>query len=64
MCSALELGLVVSSVARLVELGHRGFGEVAAGDSPLVVLVGKDGADEADGGVVVGEDPDDVRAAL
>jgi len=45
-----------------------GFGEafgghVAAGDGPFVVLFGEHGADEADHGVAVGEDPDDVGAA-
>ena len=64
MCSAGECWLVVVSVARVLELGHRAFGEVAAGDGPLVVLIGEHGSDEADGGAVVGEDPDDVRAPL
>ena len=31
---------------------------------PLVVLFGENGADEADDGGVVGEDPDDVGASL
>ena len=49
----------------LVDEGHGFFGEVAAfGDGPLVVLVQQDGADEADHGGVVGEDADDVGAAL
>ena len=48
MCSAGDCWLVGGSVARFVELGHRGVGEVAAGDGPLVVLVGEHGADEAD----------------
>jgi len=37
--------------------------EVAAAFGPLVVLLGQDGADEADQRVAVGEDPDDVGAA-
>jgi hypothetical protein len=37
--------------------------EVAPGFGPLVVLFGQDGADEADQGVAVGEDADDVGAA-
>ncbi len=56
MCSAGDGRLVLVSVARLVEFGHGRVGEVAAGDGPLVVLVGEDCADEADGGGVVGED--------
>ena len=45
-----------------------GFGEcveseVAAGLGPFVVLFGEDRADEADDGVAVGEDTDDVGAA-
>ena len=34
--------------------------EVAAAFGPFVVLFGQDGADEADEGVAVGEDADDV----
>ena len=34
--------------------------EVAAALSPFVVLLGQDGAHEADQGVTAGEDPDDV----
>jgi hypothetical protein len=37
--------------------------EVAAAFGPFVVLLGQDGADEADQGVAVGEDTDDVGAA-
>jgi hypothetical protein len=33
---------------------------VAAGFGPFVVLLGQDGADEADDGVAAGEDTDDV----
>ena len=45
-----------------------GFGEdveaeVAAAFGPFVVLFGQDGADEADQGLAVGEDADDVGAA-
>ena len=48
--------------------GEPGFGEdveadVAAHLGPFVVLLGQDGADEADQGVAAGEDPDDVGAA-
>lgn len=43
--------------------GHRGLGEVAPHDEPFVVLVGQHGADEADHGGVVGEDPDDATAS-
>ena len=35
----------------------------AAGDGPLVVLLGEDGPDEADHRATVGEDADDVGAA-
>ena len=44
MCSAGDCWLVGVSVARGVEFGHRGLGEVAAGDGPLVVLVGEHSA--------------------
>ena len=64
MCSAGECWLIGVSVARLVESRHGGLGEVAAGDGPFVVLVREHGSDEADGGGVVGEDPDDVGASL
>ncbi len=37
--------------------------EVAAAFGPFVVLLGQDGADEADQGVSVGEDADGVGAA-
>ena len=37
--------------------------EVAAAFGPFVMLLGEDGADEADQGVAAGEDPDDVGAA-
>ena len=45
-----------------------GFGEgveaeVAAGLGPFVVLFSEDSSDEADDGVAVGEDPNDVAAA-
>ena len=48
--------------------GEPGLGEdvqadVAAHLGPFVVLLGQDGADEADQGVAVGEDADDVGAA-
>jgi hypothetical protein len=37
--------------------------EVAAAFGPFVVLLGQDGADEADEGAAVGKDADDVGAA-
>jgi hypothetical protein len=37
--------------------------EVAAPLGPFVVLLGEDGAEEADQGIAAGEDPDDVGAA-
>ena len=37
---------------------------VSSADGPLVVLLEQDGADEAGDGCLVGEDADDVRAAL
>ena len=47
-----------------VEQVHGVFGEVAAvGGLPFVVEVGQDGADEADCGGFVGEDPHDSGAA-
>jgi hypothetical protein len=49
----------------MVDEAHGFFGEVAAVNGlPVVVLLGEDGADEADHGGVVGEDPDDVAAAF
>jgi hypothetical protein len=43
-----------SSITAGVELGHGGFGEVAAvGDLPFVVHIGQHGADEADDGGLV-----------
>ena len=61
-------GVLVTSSCVTVDHPQPGFGEafgghVAAGDGPLVVLFGEDGADESDHGVAVGEDPDDVGAA-
>jgi hypothetical protein len=54
-----------SSITDRVDLGHGAFGEVAAvGDLPLVVHVGQDGADEADHGWLVGEDPHHPGAAF
>jgi hypothetical protein len=44
-------------------LGEDVEAEVAASFDPVVVLLGQDGSDEADQGVAVGEDPDDVGAA-
>ena len=63
-CSAGDGRPVLVSVARVVEEGHRGLGEVAAGDGPFVVLVGEDGSGQADRGPVVGEDRDHVEAVL
>ena len=48
----------------LGEFGERLGAQVASCDLPLVVLLGQDGADQADDGVVVGEDADHVGAAL
>ncbi len=56
-------GLSVVSLA-CGECCHRGLRKVAAGDGPFVVLVGEDGADEADRDGVVGEDADDVGATF
>src|SRR5215211_6374847 len=54
-----------SSIAGWVDLGHGGFGEVAAvGDLPFVVDVGQDRADEADDGGFVREDADDAGSAF
>src|SRR5918994_7456920 len=44
-------------------LGEDVEADVAAGLGPFVVLLGEDRADEADQGVAVGEDADDVGAA-
>ena len=52
MCSASDCWLFGFSVAWFVEFGHRGFGEVAAGDGPFVMLVGEDGTDEAEARVM------------
>jgi hypothetical protein len=47
-----------SSITAGVELGHGGFGEVAAvGDLPFVVHVGQHSADEADDGGSLGKIP-------
>lgn len=46
MCSALESALVGVSIARLIELTHRGLFDVGEGDCPLVVLVSEDRADD------------------
>jgi hypothetical protein len=51
-----------------VDQGDAGSGqdveaEVAAALGPVVVLLGEDGADEADDRIAVGEDADDVGAA-
>ena len=59
-----ELGDGVS-IALGVEDRHRAFGEVAAvAGLPFVVGVGEDGADEADHGGFVREDPHDAGASL
>ena len=48
----------------LADLGHGFFGEVAAFvGGPFVVAVGQNGADEADDGGFVGEDPNDSGGA-
>ena len=43
-------------------LGDRADAHVSAVDGPFVLLLGEDGADEADDRGPVGEDPDDVGA--
>jgi hypothetical protein len=53
----------VSLVARSAGLLGHIESEVAAAFGPFVVLLGQDGADEADDRAAVGEDPDDVGAA-
>ena len=59
-----EFGDLVS-IALGVEECHRAFGEVAAvAGLPFVVDVGEDGADEADDGGFVGEDPHDAGSAF
>ena len=48
------------SIALGIEQAHGVFGEVAAvGDLRFVMQVREDGAEVADGGVLVGEDPHD-----
>ena len=66
-CCGLQFGQL-GGVGRVRLRGGAGSGEdveaeVAAAFGPFVVLFGQDGADEADDGVAVGEDPDDVGAA-
>jgi hypothetical protein len=53
-----DLGLVL--LGRGQGLGEAFEGHVAAGDQPDVVLLGKDGADQADDGGAVGKNADDV----
>ena len=59
--SVASSGLVAVRTAR--GAGQDVEAEVAALLGPLVVLLGQDGADQADDGVPVGEDADDVGAA-
>jgi hypothetical protein len=47
-----------SSITVGVDLGHGGFGEIAAIGVPFVVHVGQYGADWADDSGLVGENPD------
>ncbi len=65
MLFVVSSGLLLSVVRRGAEpgAGEDLEAEVAASFSPLVVLLGQDGADQADNGVTVGEDADDVGAA-
>ena len=49
---------------RMADLGQGFQGHVSAADGPLVVLLGEDGADQADDGVLVGNDADDVGLDL
>ena len=52
---------VISIISSRLAAGGEYFGShVAAGLGPFVVLLGQDGADKADDGVAVREDPDDV----
>ena len=63
--------LQVAGVVHLLGVGNEGDAgsgqdveaEVAAAFGPFVVLLGQHRADEADEGVAVGEDADDVGAA-
>jgi hypothetical protein len=48
----------------LAEFGHALDLHVAVLELPFVVLLEEDGADEADDAVLVGEDADDIGAAL
>jgi hypothetical protein len=52
------------SIERLVEFGHGVFGEVAAGDGPLVVLVCEHSADHADDGGSLGKIPTTLERRL
>jgi hypothetical protein len=56
-----DLGLVLLGDGQ--GLGKAFHGHVAAGDEPVVVLLGKHGADQADDGGAVGKNADDVRCA-
>src|SRR5215211_1564 len=57
----VEVGLAMEPL--LEKRLHRGGGQVAATDEPLIVLLEAEHADEPDQGAVVGEDADDVGAA-
>jgi hypothetical protein len=65
-CCRCQVLLLVGGLLG-VDKGHTGAGqdvesEVAAAFDPVVVLFGQDGSDEADRGVAVGEDADDIGA--
>ncbi len=49
---------------RMGDLGQGFQGHVSAADGPLVVALGEDRADQADDGVLVGKDADDIGPAL
>jgi hypothetical protein len=60
-CHAGLIGL--RGAASFAACGEDFQSHVAAGFGPFVVLLGQDGADEADDGFAAGEDADDVGAA-
>lgn len=54
-CGAGSCNEALARFARRLELGHAFDLHVAALELPLAVLLEEDGADEADGAVLVGE---------
>ena len=63
MVTSSVVGFVASAMLREPAFGEDVEAEVAALFGPFVVLLGQDGADQADQGGPVGEDADDVGAA-